>query len=157
MPAGVELSRVKSLKTRLSDWANTFASKNNNMKNIIGFILVVFVLSTNVSYATEYHVAVNGNNNNDGSAAAPFKTINHAAQLAKPGDIITVHAGTYREWINPARGGESDSRRIVYQAAEGEKVFIKGSEVITGWKKEKGSEVWKVTIPNSFFGDYNPY
>jgi hypothetical protein len=127
------------------------------MKNIFGLVLSALILSTAVSYATEYHVSVNGNNSNDGSAAAPFKTINHAAQLAQPGDIITVHVGTYREWINPARGGESDSKRIVYQAAEGEKVFIKGSEVITGWKKEKGSEVWKVTIPNTFFGDYNPY
>jgi len=127
------------------------------MKKLIGFILSTFILSTSVSNATEFHVAANGNNNNDGSAAAPFKTINHAAQIAQPGDIITVHAGTYREWINPARGGESDSKRIVYQAAAGEIVAIKGSEVITGWKKEKGSEVWKVTIPNSFFGDYNPY
>ena len=33
----------------------------------------------------------------------PMKTrdINHAAQLALPGDTITVHNGTYREWINP--------------------------------------------------------
>ena len=74
-------------------------------------------------------------------AATPFKTINYAAQLAQPGDVITVHAGTYREWINPARGGESDAKRIVYQAAPGEEVFIKGSEVITGWKKEKGGSL----------------
>jgi hypothetical protein len=114
-------------------------------------------LLTSVLNATEYHVSVNGSNTNDGSVSAPFKTINHAAQLAQPGDVITVHAGTYREWINPARGGTSEMNRIVYQAAEGEKVFIKGSEVISGWKKEKGSEVWKVIIPNTFFGDYNPY
>jgi hypothetical protein len=31
-----------------------------------------------------------------------------------------------------------------------------GSEIITGWKKEKNG-VWKVTLPNSFFGNYNPY
>ena len=71
--------------------------------------------------------------------------------------MITVHAGTYREWINPARGGESDAKRIVYQAAPGEEVFIKGSEVITGWKKEKGSEGMESYIPNAFFGSYNPY
>lgn len=123
--------------------------------NLISLIIAVLIsLSVN---AGEYHVAVTGSDSNDGSSSAPFKTINHAARIALPGDIITVHAGTYREWINPVRGGESDSKRIVYQAAAGEIVAIKGSEVITGWKKEKGSEVWKVTIPNSFFGDYNPY
>lgn len=50
-------------------------------------------------------------------------------------DTITVQAGTYCEYLNPLRGGESDSKRIVYRAAPDEKVEIKGSEVITGWKK----------------------
>lgn len=72
------------------------------------------------------------------------------------GDIITVHAGTYRKWINPARGCESDTKRITYRAAASEKVEIKGSEIISGWKKDKDG-VWTVTIPNSFFGEYNPY
>ena len=83
----------------------------------------------------EYHVSVKGNDTNDGSALKPFLTISKAAQVAQPGDIITVHAGTYREHINPPRGGTSDSMRIIYQAAPGEKVVIKGSEVITNWVK----------------------
>jgi len=127
------------------------------MKSKILILIFNTVLITSVLNAREYHVSVNGSNSNDGSADKPFKTINHAAQLAQPGDIVTVHAGTYREWINPAHGGTSDINRIEYQAAEGEQVFIKGSELINGWKKEKGSEVWKVVIPNTFFGDYNPY
>jgi hypothetical protein len=49
--------------------------------------------------------------------------------------VITVHAGVDREWINPPRGGESDDKRIVYQAAPGEKVEVKGSEVVKGWVK----------------------
>ncbi len=118
--------------------------------------LLLSMLITSAVCAKEYHVSVNGSDKNEGSASKPFKTINFAAQLAKPGDVITVHAGTYREWINPARGGESDSKRIIYRAAKGEKVEIKGSEIITGWKSEKEG-VWKVIIPNSFFGDYNPY
>lgn len=106
--------------------------------------------------AREYHVSVNGNDINDGSVLKPFKTITAAVKYAFPGDTITVHAGTYREWVNPVRGGENDLKRIVYRAAPGEKAEIKGSEIITGWKKEKEG-VWKVIIPNSFFGDYNPY
>ena len=119
-------------------------------------LLILLLLITSVASASDYHVSLNGSDKNDGSASKPFRTINYAAQLAMPGDVITVHNGTYREWINPARGGESDTKRIVYQAAAGEKVEIKGSEIIKGWKSEKDG-VWKVTIPNSFFGDYNPY
>jgi len=114
------------------------------------------VFSSSVIFAKEYHVATNGSDSNDGSATKPFSTISAAVISAYPGDTITVHAGTYREWINPVRGGKNESERIVYRAAPGEKVEIKGSEIITGWKKEKAG-VWKATIPNSFFGDYNPY
>ena len=47
------------------------------------FILLILVSST--LSAREYHVAVSGNDKNDGSSATPFKTINYAAQLAQPG------------------------------------------------------------------------
>ena len=83
----------------------------------------------------EYYVAVNGDDGNDGSAAAPFKTISAAAAIAQPGDTVTVHEGIYREWINPPRGGESDAKRIVYQAAPGEQVVVTGAEVVTGRKR----------------------
>ena len=87
---------------------------------------------------------------------APLRTIQRAAELAQPGDTITVHAGVYRERINPPRGGESDAKRIVYQAAPGEQVEIKGSEVVKGWVEQQ-DDVWKVTLPNSFFGKFNPF
>ena len=126
------------------------------MKRHYLILLIALTFFPAMLLAGEYHVSVKGNDSNDGSFSYPFKTISKAALIAQPGDEIIVHTGTYREWINPARGGESDSKRIVYRAAPGEKVQIKGSEVITGWKKEREG-VWKVTIPNSFFGTYNPY
>jgi hypothetical protein len=119
-------------------------------------ILACFLLIATLLTAKEYHVSVKGNDSNEGSELKPFKTISQAVKFAYPGDVITVHAGTYREWINPVRGGESDSKRIVLRAAPGEKAEIKGSEIIKGWEKQKDG-VWKVVIPNSFFGDYNPY
>jgi hypothetical protein len=114
------------------------------------------ILAINGLSAREYHVAKSGNNSNAGSMSSPFLTISRAAELAMPGDTVTVHAGIYREWVNPARGGESDLKRIVYRAAPGEKAEIRGSEVVNNWKKDKNG-LWKVTLPNSFFGDYNPY
>ncbi len=108
------------------------------------------------SMATELHVACNGKDANPGTRAAPLRTIQRAADLARPGDVITVHEGVYRERIRPPRGGESDARRIVYQAAPGEKVAIKGSEIIKDWSKVQG-DVWKVTLRNTFFGSFNPY
>jgi len=117
--------------------------------------LAVFLAAYPV-HAKEYHVSGTGHDTNPGTEAKPFKTISAAAMLAEPGDVITVHQGVYREQINPPRGGRSDKDRIVYQAAQGEKVVIKGSEVVKGWKK-KENDAWKVSIPNSFFGEFNPF
>ncbi|MDH3650305.1 MAG: right-handed parallel beta-helix repeat-containing protein, partial [Saprospiraceae bacterium] len=106
--------------------------------------------------AKEYHVAKTGDDGNKGTYEMPFITIQAAADVAQPGDIVTVHAGIYREWIIPPRGGLSDSERIMYRTAKGEKVEIKGSEMIKNWMKFSGT-VWKAAVPNSVFGDYNPY
>ena len=126
-----------------------------NRNQTIGALLLL-VLTTYTATASEFHVSVNGDDKDNGSSSKPFKTISAAVQVAQPGDFITVHAGTYRERVTPPRGGDSDAKRIVYQAAPGEKVVIKGSEVVRNWQKVQ-DDTWKVVIPNSFFGAFNPY
>ncbi|MBB6451322.1 hypothetical protein HNR44_003329 [Geomicrobium halophilum] len=106
--------------------------------------------------AIEYHVAKNGSDQGKGMKQDPFLTINQAASFAVAGDTVIVHEGEYREWIKPKNPGRSDKRRITYQAADGEKVVIKGSERIQDWQLVEGN-VWKTILPNTFFGEYNPY
>jgi alpha-N-arabinofuranosidase len=125
------------------------------MKHLSPLLLVPLAMLATL-HATEFHVATNGIDSNDGSPVAPLRTIQHAADLAQPGDTVTVHTGIYRERINPPRGGTSDTLRITYQAAPGEKVTITGSEPVKNWIKVKG-DVWKATLPNSLFGSFNPY
>jgi len=106
--------------------------------------------------ARKFAVSTNGNDSQAGTAELPLRTIQRAAELALPGDVILVHQGIYRERINPPRGGLSDHQRISYQAAAGEKVAIKGSEVISNWVEIQPG-VWQTTLPNSFFAGFNPY
>ena len=104
----------------------------------------------------EYHVAKSGSDQSQGTQQDPFLTINKAASVAAAGDTVAVHEGVYREWVKPRFKGLSNKRRIIYQAAESEKAVIKGSEHIQDWEHVEGN-IWKTVLPNTFFGDYNPY
>jgi alpha-N-arabinofuranosidase len=108
------------------------------------------------SSALEYHVSVSGDDSSLGSRTRPFKTISAAVTVAQPGDVITVHAGIYREHVNPPRGGLSEEKRITYQAAPGESVVITGSEIVGNWSRVT-NDTWKVALPNRYFGQFNPY
>ena len=124
------------------------------IKNTLTFFLIT--ISSLFLFSQQYHVAKHGNDNNLGTLESPFLSISKAAKIALPGSVITVHEGTYRERIAPRHGGLSTTKPIIYQAAKGEDVWIKGSEIIKQWKKFKGN-VWMVKIDNKFFGDFNPY
>lgn len=109
-----------------------------------------------------YHVAqASGCNHNNGSEAHPFATINHAAQIALPGDTIIVHEGVYRETVQPRFGGKNPHQRITYKAAPGEKAVIKGSEQIKNWTYfaagANGTAVYCATVSNCIFNGFNPY
>jgi alpha-N-arabinofuranosidase len=67
---------------------------------------------------------------NAGTESFPFRMIGAAAKAAQPGDRVLVHQGVYREWVRPARGGSGPDAMISCEAAEGESVAIKGTEVV---------------------------
>jgi hypothetical protein len=102
-----------------------------------------------------YYVSKKGSNLNPGTKEAPFSSINHAAQIAVAGDTVRVFGGTYREWVDPRNSGEENAP-IVYEAVNGERPVIKGSEILTDWEHVEGT-VWKKSLPNHMFGDWNPY
>ena len=108
------------------------------MKTTRKFFTVLLLAAYSAVHATEYHVAKTGSDSNPGTKDSPLRTIQRAADLAHPGDTITVHAGTYRERINPPRGGESEDRRIVYQAARGEHVEDQSHGVKAAKRKTAG-------------------
>ncbi len=101
-------------------------------------------------------IYVSGNvlRSGDGTAEHPFKTIQEAANAARAGDIVLVAPGIYREWVKPVSSG-TESDRIKYMSMSRGEAVITGAERLTGW--EAFENVWRIRIPNSYFGDYNPY
>ncbi|MFQ6892191.1 MAG: right-handed parallel beta-helix repeat-containing protein [Acutalibacter sp.] len=91
----------------------------------------------------------------DGSQARPFKHINDAAKIARPGDEVLVAPGIYREYVDPVNAGTEEAP-ITYRSIEPLGAVITGAEEIKSWLPYEGS-VWMARIPNSLFGNYNPY
>jgi len=127
-------------------------------------ILIVFTLGVLFSNSVAARVWVVSQNNpvandsNPGTSDYPFLTISKATLIAMPSDTVLVHAGIYRERVAPERGGEP-GKYIVYLAAPGEKVILKGSEI---WKNHwtvfsENVNIFSSPIDTITTGDFNPF
>jgi hypothetical protein len=77
---------------------------------------------------TTYYVSdLSGSDLYIGSTDFPFKTIQTAANIAKPGDTILVHPGIYRERVSPPMGGSSPTLPIIYRSLIPQGAVIRGS------------------------------
>lgn len=77
--------------------------------------------------------------------SAPFRTIQHAANVALAGDHVEIRAGTYHEDVVPAHSG-SAGKPIVFEAYNGENVTVTGADRVTGWSDYSGS-IYKASMP----------
>jgi len=126
-------------------------------------------------YQRVYHVACShpgASDEDPGTAEQPFATIGRAAAILQPGEKVVVHGGVYRECVCPARGGAGPDRMIAYEAAPGEEVWIKGSEVwqpvfrpsegyrLRHWGADPtmpDPKVWMADLSPELFAGYNPF
>ena len=91
----------------------------------------------------------------DGTARKPFRTISQAAAVAMPGDEVLVAPGIYREEVSPANAG-TRLAPIVYRSAVPRGATITGAQRFQNWEPFEG-DVWKLTLSNEIFHNYNPY
>ena len=73
------------------------------------------------------YVNANAGLDGNGTKERPFKRINEAAKIARPGDTVLVAPGMYREYVNPVNAGTEDAR-IVYRSEEPLGAVISGAE-----------------------------
>lgn len=101
------------------------------------------------------YVNANAGYDGNGTSQMPFRHINDAAKIAQPGDEVLVAPGIYREYVDPVYAGTEEAR-ITYRSTEPLQAVITGAEQIKTWELYEGN-VWACRVPNSIFGNYNPY
>lgn len=87
---------------------------------------------------SSYFVSTSGSDAAPGTLEAPLRTIQHAADIAQPGDTVYIRGGTYRETVRPARSG-TPGGPITFQPYGDETVTVSGADVVTGWSKHDDS------------------
>jgi hypothetical protein len=93
--------------------------------------------------AETLHVDPKGDDQGDGSEAKPFRTIQHAADLAQAGDTVLVAPGIYRERIAPPRGGK-EGTPITFRSSVKHGAIVRGSD---SWMPQ-----WRKVSPGLYAG-----
>lgn len=100
------------------------------LKNHI-FFLFLIITSSSILEATNYYVALSGNNINSGKLIFPFQIIQFAYSKAVACDNIYLRAGTYREIISLVGKTGSFNKPITLSTYNGENAIISGFDVKT--------------------------
>ena len=94
------------------------------MKVAIIFSLFVGVVGAFGQVNTSYYVSLTGNDSNPGTQAAPWRTIQHAADTARAGSTVHVRGGVYEELVSINASGNASDGFITFKSYPGETAVL---------------------------------
>ena len=113
--------------------------RNRPHAAVIGLVLAAIPALTATARAADYCVSQAGSDQNPGTNARPFRTIQKAADAMTAGDLCSVRAGTYRETVTIRRSGKK-GKPIRFAAFPGEMVTLSGTDPLKGnWQLHRGT------------------
>lgn len=97
---------------------------------------------------TTRYVSPGGNDAQDGlSPHRALRTIQRAADLAEPGDVIEVAGGIYFEQVTISRGGKTN-RPVIFRAAKNQTPVVTFGQKLGNWCKSADRRfVYEATCP----------
>ncbi|KAA6456419.1 hypothetical protein DYQ86_25085 [Acidobacteria bacterium AB60] len=87
--------------------------------------------------AARYFVAMNGNDGGDGSAAAPFATLQRAQQAMQASGIKVTEIGGGTYYLGAPLTLTAADQGETWEAAPGETAILSGGAVLTDWSAER--------------------
>ena len=74
-----------------------------------------------------FYVAKSGNDSNSGTQAAPWRTVQHAADVARAGCTVNVRGGVYQELVSVKTSGNATDGFITFRSYPGETAILDAS------------------------------
>ena len=106
---------------------------------VFSLIFLPFVMQA------QYYVSPEGSDQNPGTQAEPFQTIQKAAGIMIAGDTCFIREGIYRETVIPYHDGEP-LKPIVFTNYNDERVVISGTVIVSNWEP-CGNGIYKAFLP----------
>ena len=94
------------------------------MKVFTLFALFVCVSAAFGQTNTSYYVSTTGNDSNSGTQAAPWRTVQHAADTARAGSTVNVRGGIYEELVSMNASGNASDGFITFRSYPGETAIL---------------------------------
>jgi hypothetical protein len=73
---------------------------------------------------SSFYVSTTGNDSNPGTQAAPWRTVQHAAEVARAGSTVNVRAGVYEELVSIKVSGNATGGYITFRSYPGETAVL---------------------------------
>ncbi|UFT99345.1 DUF1565 domain-containing protein [Radiobacillus kanasensis] len=118
------------------------------MKNLVliflavTVIILVLIVFKNNNEQQDIYVAVDGNDEQDGSKLLPLRTLKKAASIAEAGTTVHIREGIYEEKLVVQHSG-TKSKEIIFKPYKNEQVILSGKNL----KIEEG-DTSIITIDN---------
>jgi hypothetical protein len=95
-----------------------------SMKLSTVFLLFVCVSAAFGQPNSNFYVATTGNDSNPGTQAAPWRTVQHAADTSRAGGTVNVRGGVYEELVNINASGNASDGFITIRSYPGETAIL---------------------------------
>src|SRR6202050_2091836 len=109
-------------------------SRRNHLRSINrllvhGFLILVLSgagMPAGAGSDLSLYVAINGDDSNPGTMEKPLRTIQHAADVAKPGDTVNVREGSYCQQVGVKVSVNAEQGFITFRSQPGEHAVLDG-------------------------------
>ena len=126
------------------------AGSDPKMATLTGILMLLATLflplatscAPEASPPSGYYVAPGGSDANPGTETAPWATIQHAADVLRPGDTVYVRGGVYHETVEVNVSGSEESGYVVFRNYPGE------TPVLDGMGLDSSDGITALTIEN---------
>jgi hypothetical protein len=99
------------------------------MRSSIVFLLLTYVSAVFGQTNSSFYVATTGNDSNPGTLAAPWRTVQHAADSVRAGSTVYVRGGIYEELVSIKASGNASDGFITFRSYPNETAVLEASHL----------------------------